>query len=455
MLKQQARLITAIAISLDLVLIFTSFVAAFYLRRPYLVNRELNDYLWFLMLVMPVWFGSLYASRIYESLRTRTVWSLLLALLRAYLIAGCVSAAAIFILDPHTFSRLLFVLFVSISFVAIFSTKLVVRLLLTAIRRRGMNIRNILLVGDGDKADEMRCLIRQHEAWGLRLVDAVTDLHDVEATLLICKNEAVDEVVFCLPASAMNCIETYVGRLDSLGITSRMVLDLVDFPAHRREISLFHDTLPMLTFYSKAFSAPQLMAKRCLDIAGALVGLLLLGLLLPLVGLAIKLESPGPIFFGQLRLGEQGRHFRCWKLRSMLVDAEQHKQELMAHNEMNGQMFKIKDDPRVTRVGRFIRKTSIDEFPQFWNVLKGEMSLVGTRPPTPDEVANYEDWHRKRICIRPGITGLWQVSGRNQIQDFNEVARLDIRYVENWSIWLDIKILFQTLWVVTLGRGAS
>ncbi|MGB4598591.1 MAG: exopolysaccharide biosynthesis polyprenyl glycosylphosphotransferase, partial [Trichlorobacter sp.] len=216
-----------------------------------------------------------------------------------------------------------------------------------------------------------------------------------------------------------------------------------------------HDTLPMLTFYSKAFSASQLLAKRCLDIAGALIGLLLLGLMLPLVGLAIKLESPGPIFFGQLRLGEQGRPFRCWKLRSMVVDAEQRKQGLIAHNEMQGQMFKIKDDPRVTRVGRFIRKTSIDEFPQFWNVLKGEMSLVGTRPPTPDEVANYEDWHHKRISIRPGITGLWQVSGRNQIQDFDEVARLDIRYVENWSIWLDIKILCQTLWVVTLGRGAS
>ncbi|MGD9687830.1 MAG: hypothetical protein AB7U43_12735, partial [Desulfobacter sp.] len=136
MLKQQARLLTAIAISLDLVLIFTSFVAAFYLRRSYLVNREFNDYLWFLLLVLPIWFGSLYANRIYESLRTRTLWSLLLALLRAYMIAGCVSAAAIFILDPHTFSRLLFALFVSISFVAIFTAKLLVRLLLTAIRRR-------------------------------------------------------------------------------------------------------------------------------------------------------------------------------------------------------------------------------------------------------------------------------------------------------------------------------
>lgn len=455
MLKQQARLLTAIAISLDLLIVFASFLTAFFLRRPYLLNRELNDYLWFLMLVVPVWVGSLYANQMYSSLRTRTAWSLLISLIRSYIIAGCVAAAAIFIFDPHNFSRVLFIWFIAISFFGIASVKLLVRWLLAAIRRRGMNTRNILLVGDGDKARELQTLIRLHERWGLVLTGTISSSVDFESMLEHCKQQSVDEVVFCLPASDMHRIEVYVTRLDQLGVTSRMVLDLVDFPAHRTEISLFHDTLPMLTFYSKAFSAPQLLVKRCLDIAGALVGLLLLGLMLPFVALAIKLESPGPIFFGQQRLGEQGRPFRCWKLRSMFIDAEARKQELMAHNEMQGQMFKIKDDPRVTNVGRFIRKSSIDEFPQFWNVLKGEMSLVGTRPPTPDEVANYEDWHRKRICIKPGITGLWQVSGRNQIQDFDEVARLDIRYVENWSIWLDIKILFQTLWVVTLGRGAS
>lgn len=455
MLKQQARLLTSIAIALDLLIVIASFLAAFFLRRPYLVNRELNDYLWFLLLVLPVWFGSLYASRIYESLRTRTIWSLLISLLKAYLVAGCLTAATIFIFDPHTFSRLLFLWFTLISFAGITTTKLLVRWLLSTMRRKGVNTRNILLVGDGTKAQEMTGLIRHHENWGLRLLGTLSSPDDLDAVVHFCKQQAVDEVVFCLPASAMNRIEEYVTRLDRLGITSRMVLDLVDFPTHRQEISLFHDALPMLTFYAKAFSAPQLLAKRCLDILGALAGLLLLGLMLPFVALLIKLESPGPIFFGQMRLGEQGRPFRCWKLRSMFVDAEARKQGLMARNEMNGQMFKIKDDPRVTRVGRFIRKTSIDEFPQFWNVLCGEMSLVGTRPPTPDEVANYEDWHHKRISIRPGITGLWQVSGRNQIQEFDEVARLDIRYVENWSIWLDIKILLQTLWVVTLGRGAS
>jgi exopolysaccharide biosynthesis polyprenyl glycosylphosphotransferase len=211
----------------------------------------------------------------------------------------------------------------------------------------------------------------------------------------------------------------------------------------------------MLTFYGKAFDADQLFLKRGLDIIGSLVGLFITCLLFPFLALAIKLESKGPLFFGQNRVGENGRLFKCLKFRSMFVDAEARKKDLMARNEMQGAMFKMKDDPRVTRVGKFIRKTSIDELPQFFNVLRGEMSLVGTRPPTPDEVATYENWHRKRICIKPGITGLWQVSGRNQIEDFDEVARLDIRYIEEWSLWLDIKLLALTLWVVIARRGAS
>lgn len=138
----------------------------------------------------------------------------------------------------------------------------------------------------------------------------------------------------------------------------------------------------------------------------------------------------------------------------MVTDAEKQKGTLLSRNQMQGAMFKIKDDPRITRVGKWLRKTSLDEFPQFWNVLKGEMSLVGTRPPTPDEVALYENWHRRRICIKPGITGLWQVSGRSAINDFDQIVRLDLKYIDNWSLWLDIKLLLKTVWVVLARRGA-
>jgi lipopolysaccharide/colanic/teichoic acid biosynthesis glycosyltransferase len=170
---------------------------------------------------------------------------------------------------------------------------------------------------------------------------------------------------------------------------------------------------------------------------------------------AILLESPGPLFFKQIRIGKNGRRFTFYKFRSMYVDAEERKKELMAQNEMHGSMFKMTNDPRITKVGKFIRKTSLDELPQFWNVLKGDMSLVGTRPPTEDEYLHYEGWQKRRISFRPGITGLWQISGRSNIKDFDEVVKLDLEYIDNWSIGLDMKIILKTVYAVFRGDGAE
>ena len=169
----------------------------------------------------------------------------------------------------------------------------------------------------------------------------------------------------------------------------------------------------------------------------------------------IKLDSPGPVFFAQKRVGRNGRIFRMYKFRSMYIDAEERKKELMAQNEMNGLMFKMEDDPRITKVGKFLRKTSLDEFPQFINILKGDMSLVGTRPPTLDEFEQYKTYHKKRLSFRPGLTGMWQVSGRSDITDFEEIVRLDVEYINNWSVSLDIKILIKTVLAVFAESGAK
>lgn len=199
----------------------------------------------------------------------------------------------------------------------------------------------------------------------------------------------------------------------------------------------------------------DIIAKRALDIAGGIVGLILTGILMIFVGPAIVIESPGPIFFSQTRVGKNGRKFKLYKFRSMYMDAEERKKELMEQNKMSGLMFKMDDDPRITKVGKFIRKTSIDEFPQFWNVLKGDMSLVGTRPPTEDEFKQYKARYKKRLSMKPGITGLWQVSGRSEITDFEDVVKLDVQYIENWSFGLDLRILFQTVLVVLKHDGAQ
>ena len=197
------------------------------------------------------------------------------------------------------------------------------------------------------------------------------------------------------------------------------------------------------------------MIKRLIDIIGSLAGLLITGIFYPFVALMIKLDSKGPVVFSQIRIGKNGRRFKIYKFRSMYTDAEERKKELSAQNEMQGLMFKIEDDPRITKVGKFLRKTSIDELPQFFNVLKGDMSLVGTRPPTEDEFEKYTPYYRRRLCMTPGLTGLWQVSGRSNVEDFDDVVKYDLHYIDHWSLSLDIKILFQTVLVVLFGKGAK
>lgn len=211
----------------------------------------------------------------------------------------------------------------------------------------------------------------------------------------------------------------------------------------------------VVTFARNIFSSRQMFLKRTLDIVGGLAGMVLLGVATIFVAPAIKLDSPGPVFFGQTRIGKNGRKFTFYKFRSMYVDAEQRKQELMAQNEVEGLMFKMKDDPRITKVGKFLRRTSIDELPQFWNILRGDMSLVGTRPPTVDEFEHYEVQHKCRLSMTPGLTGLWQISGRSDIKNFDDVVKLDMEYIDNWNIWKDIKILLLTVKAVVTGKGSK
>ncbi len=211
----------------------------------------------------------------------------------------------------------------------------------------------------------------------------------------------------------------------------------------------------VLTTSMKIATTRQVFIKRCMDILGSLVGLLLAGIAFVAFAPVIKFQSPGPIFYEQTRIGRNGRRFKFYKFRTMIVGADQMKEELMAQNEMDGLMFKMEDDPRIFGIGKFMRKYSIDELPQFWNVLKGDMSLVGTRPPTEEEFVQYELHHKARLGIRPGLTGMWQVSGRSDIKNFEEIVALDTQYISNWSLGMDIRILFRTIGVVLTGKGSS
>ena len=267
--------------------------------------------------------------------------------------------------------------------------------------------------------------------------------------------EVVDEVFILMPEGPDLQIQKLVKKFEEMGITVNLNIRLYELDVNSRVKYLNKiGGYPTITFAQRDMTILMIFVKRMFDVVGGIVGLIFTGIITLILGPMIKLESPGPLFFSQKRVGRNGRIFKIYKFRSMYADAEERKKELMEQNEMDGLMFKMTDDPRITKIGKFIRKTSLDEFPQFLNVLKGDMSLVGTRPPTVDEFEQYEGYHKRRLSMKPGLTGVWQVSGRSDITDFEEIVAMDVDYISNWSLKRDLEIILKTIQVVLHSDGA-
>lgn len=326
-------------------------------------------------------------------------------------------------------------------------------------------MRNILVVGQSPKGMAYIEEIRKHDYLNFNIVgyvsikkvhkyDSLKHIGTIEALTQIAEDYVIDEIAVARPLSYDDRLKDALSQCQDMGITITMLLDIHNSETAKAQVAMV-GSIPVLKFHTVSLNESQLFVKRMLDVLGGCVGMVFFGIAWLVLAPLIKLETPGPVIFKQDRVGKNGRVFKVWKFRSMGVNAEAEKEALMTNNEMSGHMFKMTADPRITKIGGFIRKTSLDELPQFYNVLKGDMSLVGTRPPTVNEVKAYEQHHRRRIGITPGITGNWQVSGRSDIEDFEEVVRLDSEYIENWSIWSDVRILFKTVWVVVAGRGSK
>lgn len=385
------------------------------------------------------------------------------------ILATSLTAVMYLFQEGATFSRLFFLCFFLLNIMINYTFRQYFKLLLLGVYKKSNSSYKIMVITTSDQVHKVLSKIRSENPWEFQvtsltildknLIGKFIDGIEVKADYLtmfdVAKTEVVDGAFIHIPGDSwMNLnLDEIVLEFQNMGITVDISINTFGLKIHEkviREMSGYH----VLTFSTRIFDQSQLILKRLIDILGGLVGCILTAILTIFIAPAIYIESPGPIFFSQVRVGKNGRRFRIYKFRSMYPDAEQRKKELMDKNEMKGLMFKIKDDPRITKVGKFLRKTSLDEFPQFLNVLKGDMSLVGTRPPTENEFLQYESRHKRRLALKAGITGLWQVSGRNDISDFEEVVRLDLEYIDNWSIMMDVKILLKTVGVVLFGKGS-
>lgn len=393
----------------------------------------------------------------------------LMMVLRNNLIMFAAVGCFLFLIkQAEVFSRLLFGVFFLINTSFMYLLHVVIKKVMRRYYRSEHNLLQVLLVLEEDNLTETVRQVRESLQIGYTISGIVVlgegkQEKECQGIPIVAGKAEMLEVVRQLPldevfirASKIPAAELHrmIQDFESMGVICHYSLDSIEWHNKESRIGKFGDYTVISYSLNNTDYRGQLL-KRLMDIAGGIVGLLFTALLTPFVALAIKLDSKGPVFFSQTRIGKNGRRFKLYKFRSMYVDAEERKKELLAQNEMKGLMFKMEDDPRITRVGRFIRKTSIDEFPQFYNVLKGDMSLVGTRPPTEDEFMQYSLYYRRRLCMTPGLTGMWQVSGRSDIADFEEVVKLDLEYIDNWSLGLDVRILFKTVWVIFAGKGSK
>jgi len=292
----------------------------------------------------------------------------------------------------------------------------------------------------------------EHDMYG-KEVEGYRVLGRIQDIPFILHRKVIDRVIFVIPRLWLHRIDEVILACEREGIATSISLDLYDLRIAEMRQTNFSG-FPLLEFETFGAKEWQLFIKRFADIILSLFFIIILSPILIITAIVIKLETKGPILFNQIRSGVNGRKFKLYKFRSMVVGAEMKKKHMEKMNEMDGPVFKIKHDPRITKVGRFIRKLSIDELPQLINVLKGDMSIVGPRPPLPVEVQMYELWQRRRLSLKPGLTCIWQVSGRNHI-NFERWMEMDLEYIDNWSLWMDFKILFKTFFVVAFGYGAS
>ena len=459
----------------DAAVVGFAFVFSYYTRDflPSMGLRPLgplDHYLWILMVVIPIWWVLLFLEGAY-TLKVESAAAIARRSLKVGAIGLLILALFLFLIKFETFNRSLLLLFVFTATVLLVAARLGISWWLAFLKRTGKSVRRALIVTTGDPdyrletgllVERMRSSIAGVEPVGCVLLsraevgEALAGIPVrgiVEELPDLLDNEVVDEVYFVLPPSALDQIADYIKLCEELGVEGKVLAQLCHLDLARPYLEESFD-LPFFSFSPTPLGLGQRHLKAVIDFIGALVLLTILALPMTLIALLIKLSSKGAVLFNQERGGLHGRPFLMHKFRTMVPGAEKLRDDLVSRNDMSGPVFKLADDPRVTPVGRWLRRTSLDELPRLINVLRGEMSLVGPRPLPLEETARIKGPLRRRLSMKPGITCLWQCGGRSNL-DFGEWMRLDLEYVDNWSLFLDFKILARTIPAVLSGKGAQ
>ena len=470
MLNQQFYLIVNILMALDAVILVATGYLAYMISLDFSNNGLVmawNDVVAAILFLMFINNYLLGRFGFYSAKRFSSTFSMLRSLFASLSLDFLALLAAFMLVGISNVSRAYILAHFVMAFVSLTITRMVLYLYLDNRARTAFNSRQIMLVGSEERVQAMFRALESQPSWGHQVAGCLTVngndnpgmaalpvLGALEDFGEVLRKHQIDEVIFAFPKGSPVSLEGYLRMCKVMGVGIKIMPSLFDpsLPVLKAETI---QGIPVLTEYGEISNAAGLLYKRILDMTAGLMGFLMFVVLYPVIGVIIKLDSRGPVLFKTTRVGQHGRKFSLYKFRSMGSDAEAKKAELLVDKDVPWPIYKCETDPRVTRVGRLLRKTSLDEMPQFINVMKGEMSLVGTRPPTPEEVTNYEDWHLRRIAIRPGLTGLWQISGRKEIKDFAEVVRLDLKYIDEWSFFKDLLILWKTFWVVLARKGAK
>ncbi|MDR0598523.1 MAG: sugar transferase [Treponema sp.] len=470
--RRRRVFVTNILIAMDALVVLGSFLFTYFFREQ--LHRlgmgnlpEFSYYFPYMLWVLVIWLILLKVLNCYSLtegggfLSQRMVF---LKLLLVEILGLAILSIPLYFFRERDISRSFLVFFGLINLFALTSFKLLTFLFFTSIGINKKYHRKVLIAGNKDMVSQFLATsasmpellidpdVNPDFVFGPQLILSGKDWRNLsEGIIGYIVNHVIDEILLVFHSPNLTLAAPLINECRRLGIMVNFTLDTSEISYPKTEMDKI-GPFNILSFQSYDYSPAQRFLKRVMDMTGGLVGCVIFAAAYIFLAPLIKLTSPGPALFIQTRKGKNGREFKLYKFRTMYADAEERKKEFLARNEMKGHLFKLKDDPRITPLGKFLRRTSVDELPQFINILKGHMSLVGTRPPTVEEFDAYENQHRRRLSIKPGLTGLWQVSGRNEIFDFEEVVRLDSEYIDKWSIWLDIKIILKTFTVLFKGR---